>query len=113
MRRIESDGRIPSDNPFVGRPGARPEIWSYGHRNAQGAALNPATGELWADENCSRPVITFGAEYGNGAKIGEGTANARMEQPSTCWVPSIATRRLAFLTSDHYPAGKAAPSSAR
>jgi glucose/arabinose dehydrogenase len=120
--RIEPDGRVPSDNPFVGRPGALPEIWSYGHRNVQGAALNPATGELWADEhgpqggdelnvvqagkNYGWPVITYGAEYGSGAKIGEGTAKAGMEQPLTYWVPSIATSGLAFLTSDRYPGWK-------
>jgi glucose/arabinose dehydrogenase len=120
--RIESDGRIPADNPFVGRAGARPEIWSMGHRNVQGAALHPATGELWADEhgpqggdelnlvergkNYGWPVITYGAEYGSGAKIGEGTAKAGMEQPLTYWVPSIATSGLAFLTSDRYPGWK-------
>ncbi len=120
--RIESDGRIPADNPFVGRSGARPEIWSYGHRNVQGAALHPATGELWADEhgpqggdelnvvergkNYGWPVITYGANYGTGTKIGEGTAKAGMEQPLTHWVPSIATSGLAFLTSDRYPGWK-------
>ena len=116
--RIESDGRIPADNPFVGQAGARPEIWSYGHRNVQGAALHPATGELWADEhgpqggdelnvvergkNYGWPVITYGANYGTGTRIGEGTAKAGMEQPLTYWVPSIATSGLAFLTSDRY-----------
>lgn len=120
--RIEADGRIPADNPFVDRAGARPEIWSYGHRNVQGAALLPATGELWVDEhgpqggdelnrvlpgrNYGWPVITFGAEYGSGAPIGEGTAKAGMEQPLTYWVPSIATSGLAFLTSDRYPGWK-------
>ena len=120
--RIESDGRVPSDNPFVGRSGALPEIWSYGHRNVQGAALNPASGELWIDEhgpqggdelniaqpgkNYGWPVITYGAEYGSGAKIGEGTAKAGMEPPLAHWVPSIATSGLAFLTSDRYPGWK-------
>ena len=120
--RIESDGRIPADNPFVGRTGARPEIWSYGHRNVQGAALHPATGELWADEhgpqggdelnvaergkNYGWPVITYGANYGTGTKIGEGTAKTGMEQPLTYWVPSIATSGLAFLTSERYPGWK-------
>ena len=120
--RIESDGRIPPDNPFVGRAGARPEIWSYGHRNVQGAALHPVTGELWADEhgpqggdelnviepgkNYGWPVITYGAEYGSGAKIGEGIAKTGMEQPLTYWVPSIATSGLAFLTSERYPGWK-------
>ncbi|MES2991179.1 MAG: PQQ-dependent sugar dehydrogenase [Pseudomonadota bacterium] len=120
--RIESDGRVPADNPFVGRAGARPEIWSYGHRNVQGAALHPVTGELWTDEhgpqggdelnvaergkNYGWPVITYGAEYGSGAKIGEGTAKAGLEQPLAHWVPSIATSGLAFLTSERYPGWK-------
>ncbi|MDO9355917.1 MAG: PQQ-dependent sugar dehydrogenase, partial [Solirubrobacteraceae bacterium] len=120
--RIESDGRIPADNPFVGRAGARPEIWSYGHRNVQGAALHPVTGELWADEhgpqggdehtvvergkNDGWPVITYGANYGSGTKIGEGTEKAGMEQPLKYWVPSIATSGLAFVTSDRYPGWK-------
>ncbi len=120
--RIEADGKVPADNPFVGKPGALPEIWSYGHRNVQGAALHPATGELWADEhgpqggdelnvvdagrNYGWPVITFGAEYGSGAKIGEGTAKPGMEPPLTHWVPSIATSGLAFLTSERYPGWK-------
>jgi glucose/arabinose dehydrogenase len=120
--RIESDGRVPADNPFVGRAGARPEIWSYGHRNVQGAALHPVTGELWTDEhgpqggdelnvaergkNYGWPVITYGAEYGSGAKIGEGTAKAGMEQPIAHWVPSIATSGLAFVTSERYPGWK-------
>ncbi|MES2226685.1 MAG: PQQ-dependent sugar dehydrogenase [Pseudomonadota bacterium] len=123
--RIEPDGRVPADNPFVGQakfPGALPEIWSYGHRNVQGAAIHPVTGELWADEhgpqggdelnvvqagkNYGWPVISYGAEYGSGAKIGEGSAKAGMEQPLTYWVPSIATSGLAFLTSDRYPGWK-------
>ena len=121
--RIEADGKVPADNPFIDRPGALPEIWSYGHRNVQGAAIHPATGELWADEhgpqggdelnvveagrNYGWPVITYGAEYVTGAKIGEGTAKAGMEQPLTYWVPSIATSGLAFLTSDaRYPGWK-------
>ena len=120
--RIESDGKVPADNPFVGKPGALPEIWSYGHRNVQGAAIHPATGELWITEhgpqggdelnvseagrNYGWPVITYGAEYGSGAKIGEGTAKAGMEQPLTYWVPSIATSGLAFLTSERYPGWK-------
>ncbi|HWI12402.1 MAG TPA: PQQ-dependent sugar dehydrogenase [Burkholderiaceae bacterium] len=120
--RIESDGRVPADNPFVGRAGALPEIWSYGHRNVQGAAINPATGELWVDEhgpqggdelnvvlagrNYGWPVITYGAEYVTGAKIGAGASQSGLEQPLTYWVPSIATSGLAFLTSDRYPGWK-------
>ena len=120
--RIEADGQVPADNPFVGQASALPEIWSYGHRNVQGAALHPVTGELWADEhgpqggdelnvvergkNYGWPVITYGAEYGSGATIGEGTAKAGMEPPLTHWVPSIATSGLAFLTSERYPGWK-------
>jgi len=120
--RIEPDGRVPGDNPFAGRAGARPEIWSFGHRNVQGAALHPQTGELWTHEhgpqggdelnvteagrNYGWPVISFGAEYGSGAKIGEGTAKAGMEQPVVHWVPSIATSGMAFLTSERYPGWK-------
>jgi aldose sugar dehydrogenase len=120
--RIEPDGRVPADNPFVARSGALPEIWSYGHRNVQGAALHPQTGELWAHEhgpqggdelnvveaghNYGWPVITFGAEYGSGLPIGEGTAKPGMEQPLVYWVPSIAPSGMAFLTSERYPGWK-------
>jgi len=117
--RIEPDGRVPSDNPFVKTPGAQPEIWSLGHRNVQGAALHPATGALWTHEhgpeggdeinideagrNYGWPVITYGVDYGSGNKIGEGSAKAGMEQPVTYWVPSIAPSGMCFLTSDRYP----------
>ena len=117
--RIEPDGRVPADNPFVARAGALPEIWSLGHRNLQGAALHPQTGELWTHEhgpqggdevnvtlagrNYGWPVITYGAEYGTGFKIGEGTARPGMEQPPVHWVPSIAPSGMAFLTSARYP----------
>ena len=120
--RIEADGRVPPDNPFVGRAGALPEIWSLGHRNVQGAAIHPATGELWTTEhgpqggdelnatdagkNYGWPVITYGVNYGIGTKIGEGTAKAGMEPPLAHWVPSIATSGLAFLTSERYPGWK-------
>ena len=120
--RIEPDGRVPADNPFVGTPGALPEIWSLGHRNVQGAALHPATGELWTHEhgpeggdelnldragrNYGWPVVSYGVDYGSGAKIGEGTAKLGMEQPLTHWVPSIAVSGMAFLTSDRYPGWK-------
>ena len=118
--RINKDGSIPTDNPFVGKPGALPEIWSYGHRNTQGATLAP-DGTLWAHEhgpqggdeinlpkagaNYGWPVITYGENYGGG-KIGDGlTAKAGMEQPLHYWVPSIAPSGMAFLTSERY--GKA------
>jgi len=115
--RIDPDGRAPADNPFVNRPGALPEIWSYGHRNPQGATLAP-DGALWMHEhgpqggdeinrpqpgrNYGWPVITYGEQYGGG-KIGEGlTAAPGMEQPLHYWVPSIAPSGMAFLTSERY-----------
>ena len=115
--RVAKDGRVPPDNPFVGRPGALPEIWSYGHRNPQGATLGP-DGRLWMHEhgpqggdeinrpepglNYGWPVITFGEQYGGGP-IGAGiTAKAGMEQPLHHWTPSIAPSGMAFLTSDRY-----------
>lgn len=115
--RINKDGSVPKDNPFVGKAGALPEIWSYGHRNAQGATLAP-DGTLWMHEhgpqggdeinlpkpgaNYGWPVITYGENYGGG-KIGEGlTEKAGMEQPLHYWVPSIAPSGMAFLTSERY-----------
>lgn len=116
--RINRDGSIPRDNPFVGREGARPEIWSYGHRNPQSAAINPRTNILWTIEHGARggdeiniskkganygwPVIGFGTHY-SGAKIGEGTAKPGMEQPAFYWDPSIAPSGMAFYTSNRYP----------
>ncbi|HYC32844.1 MAG TPA: PQQ-dependent sugar dehydrogenase, partial [Gemmatimonadales bacterium] len=117
--RIAPDGRVPPDNPFVGRPDGRPEIWSYGHRNVQGAALHPTTGDLWTVEHGPRggdevntpragrnhgwPVIGYGRHY-SGARIGEGTAKAGMEQPVHYYDPSIATSGLAFYTGSELPA---------
>ena len=119
--RIAPDGAIPPDNPFVGRAGARPEIWSYGHRNPQGLAFHPATGRLWEQEhgpqggdevniiekgkNYGWPVIGYGVDYG-GAKIHEATAKPGMEQPLKYWVPSIAPSGMAFYTADLFPAWK-------
>jgi len=119
--RITKDGMVPADNPFVGRKGALPEIWSFGHRNVQGATLDPATGRLWAVEHGPRggdeinlpeagrnygwPVITYGREY-SGPAIGEGTAKAGMEQPLYYWVPSIATSGMTFYSSNTYPEWK-------
>ena len=110
--RLHDDGRIPADNPFVGRDDARPEIYSYGHRNLQGAALHPVTGRLWTHEhgpqggdelniplagaNYGWPVITYGVNYVIGSKIGEGTHKAGMQQPVHYWVPSIAPSGMAF-----------------
>lgn len=115
--RIAKDGSVPKDNPFVGRAGALPEIWSYGHRHAQGAALD-AQGRLWIHEhgpqggdelnlvqagrNYGWPVITYGENYGGG-KIGEGlTHKEGMEQPVLHWTPSIAPSGLAILKSARY-----------
>lgn len=117
--RIAKDGSVPGDNPFAGRADAWPEIWSYGHRNAQGAALAP-DGSLWMHEhgpqggdevnrpepgkNYGWPVITYGENYGGG-KIGAGiTRKEGMEQPQHYWVPSIAPSGMAFVTSDRYGA---------
>jgi glucose/arabinose dehydrogenase len=115
--RINPDGTIPRDNPFVGRDGARPEIWSYGHRNAQGAALD-AHGRLWTIEHGARggdevnhpqagrnygwPVITYGVDY-SGARIGVGTARAGMEQPVYYWDPVIAPSGATFYSADAFP----------
>ena len=119
--RINADGSIPVDNPFAKREGARPEIWSYGHRNLQGAALDPASGQLWTLEHGARggdelnrpqagrnygwPVITYGVDY-SGVKIGEGTAKAGMEQPVYYWDPVIAPSGAMFYTGDAYPGWK-------
>jgi aldose sugar dehydrogenase len=119
--RINPDGSVPRDNPFVGRADARPEIWSYGHRNVQSAALDPQTGQLWTVEHGARggdelnhpeagknygwPVITYGVDY-SGAKIGEGTGKPGMEQPVYYWDPVIAPSGMAFYTGDGLPGWK-------
>lgn len=116
--RINPDGSIPEDNPFVGREGHLPEIWSYGHRNPQGAALHPGTGELWIHEHGARggdevnvpeagrnygwPVIAYGQHY-VGGQIGVGTHKEGMEQPIYYWDPSIAPSGMAFYTGDKFP----------
>ena len=116
--RVNKDGTVPPDNPFTSKPGVLPEIWSYGHRNPQGATLAP-DGSYWINEhgpqggdeinlpqaghNYGWPVITYGENYGGG-KLGEGTQRAGMEQPLHYWVPSIAPSGMAFLTSDRYGA---------
>jgi glucose/arabinose dehydrogenase len=117
--RIRSDGSVPPDNPFVGRAGASPEIWSLGHRNVQGAAIHPDTGELWTSEHGPRggdevnidraggnygwPRISYGCEYGspvgNCAPVGGASVAPDMEQPLTTWVPtSIAPSGMLFYT---------------
>jgi len=117
--RLHDDGRVPADNPFVGREDARPEIYSYGHRNMQGAALHPLTGRLWTHEhgpqggdeinipapgvNHGWPVITYGVNYVIGTQIGEGTHKPGMAQPIHYWVPSIAPSGMAFYTGEAFP----------
>lgn len=115
--RIADDGSVPDDNPFVDR--ARPEIFSYGHRNIQGADLHPRSGRLWVHEhgpqggdelnvvrpgrNYGWPVITYGVNYGSGTEIGEGTRKPGMEQPVWYWVPSIAPSGMTFYTGERFP----------
>ena len=116
--RIRPDGSVPPDNPFVGKQGAKPEIWSFGHRNPQGLALHPVTGKLWEHEHGPRggdevniiekgknygwPVIGYGIDY-NGAKIHESTRKEGMEQPIWYWVPSIAPSGMAFYSANLFP----------
>jgi glucose/arabinose dehydrogenase len=116
--RITPDGSAPADNPFVGRDGARPEIWSYGHRNEQGLAINSANGDVWEIEHGPRggdevnvigkgknygwPVIGFGIDY-SGAKIHESSAKDGMEQPAKYWVPSIAPSGATLYTGKLFP----------
>jgi glucose/arabinose dehydrogenase len=116
--RIAPDGAAPADNPFVGRDGAKPEIWSFGHRNEQGLAIDPATGDLWESEHGPRggdeinvigkgknygwPVIGYGIDY-SGAKIHDSAAKDGMEQPRKYWVPSIAPSGLAFYSAKLFP----------
>jgi len=116
--RINTDGSAPADNPFVNSKGALPEVWSYGHRNIQGAAIHPQTGALWSGEhgpqggdelNISRaglnygwPIVTYGEDYGGG-KIGQGFKQEGMETPVYYWLPSLATAGLTFYTGDKFP----------
>lgn len=120
--RINRDGTIPADNPFVNQPGVRPEIWSIGHRNSQGAALHPTTGELWTVEHGTRggdelniprkgkdygwPTIAYGIEYQGAAITGNITQKEGMEQPLYYWDPVIAPSGMAFYTGNLFPAWK-------
>ncbi|MFN4275727.1 MAG: PQQ-dependent sugar dehydrogenase [Ferrovibrio sp.] len=117
--RLSRDGSVPADNPFVGRSDARPEIWSYGHRNIQGMVRHPQTGIVWLHEHGARggdeinipqkgrnygwPVITHGVDY-SGAKIGIGSEAPGMEQPLLHWTPSIAPSGMAFYGGSRIPA---------
>ena len=116
--RLNEDGSVPADNPFVNRAGALPEIWSYGHRNPQGLAIHPETGDVWANEHGPRggdelnlilpgrnygwPVIGYGINY-NGDTIHVSTHREGMEQPVHYWVPSIATSGLLIYTGNAFP----------
>ncbi|MEO9516022.1 MAG: PQQ-dependent sugar dehydrogenase [Paracoccaceae bacterium] len=115
--RINRDGTVPRDNPFVGQSDIQPHIWSFGHRNPQGAGID-ANGTLWTAEHGARggdevnrikkganfgwPVISYGRHY-SGGKIGEGTSKAGMEQPSHFWDPSIAPSGLLVYTGNMFP----------
>jgi glucose/arabinose dehydrogenase len=117
--RLHDDGRVPQDNPFVNQAGARPEIWSYGHRNVQGLAIHPETGDVWADEhgpqggdelnliqrglNYGWPVVGYGVNYRTGAAIHDGTHRKGMEQPVHIWVPSIGISGLMIYSGDKFP----------
>ena len=117
--RLHDDGRVPENNPFVKLKGALPEKWTLGNRNIQGAALHPQTGKLWTHEhgpqggdevnlmsagkNYGWPVVTHGANYGLGTKIGEGQTKAGMAQALKIWVPSIAPSGMAFVNSQEFP----------
>jgi glucose/arabinose dehydrogenase len=117
--RLHDDGRVPDDNPFVGTPGAEPEIWTYGHRNAQGMAFHPETGDLWQNEhgpqggdelnliqpglNYGWPVIGYGVNYRTGTAIHAGTHQDNMEPPTHVWVPSIGVSGMLFYSGDAFP----------
>ncbi len=119
IHRMRDDGTAPSDNPYAKSHPAHATIWSWGHRNPQGMAMNPETGEMWVNEHGPRggdevnrilpgrnygwPVITYGINY-NGTSITDITAKEGMEQPLKYWVPSIAPSGMAFVTGDRYPA---------
>jgi len=120
--RLHDDGRVPADNPFVNRAGAKPEIWSYGHRNVQGIAIHPETGDVFATEhgpmggdelnrilpglNYGWPVVGFGVNYTTGLAIHKGTIREGMEQPRQIWVPSIGISGGMFYTGDRFPQWK-------
>jgi len=117
--RLHDDGRVPSDNPFIGRRDALPEIYSYGHRNPQSLAVHPVTGDVWAGEhgpqggdelnivapgvNFGWPVVGFGVNYGPGRPIHALQQQAGMEGPKHYWVPSIATSGLIIYSGDLFP----------
>jgi glucose/arabinose dehydrogenase/extradiol dioxygenase family protein len=117
--RLRDDGTVPPDNPFVGKAGYLPEIYSIGHRSPQGLAFHPETGALWQNEhgplggdeinivqagkNYGWPLVTFGNDY-DGKKISDATGRADLEAPFMYWLPSIAISGMAFYTGDRFPA---------
>ena len=117
--RLHDDGRIPADNPYVGRAGAKPEKWTLGNRNVQGAALHPVTGDIWSHEhgpqggdeinlmrsgrNYGWPLVTQGVNYGSGTPIGEAKNKPGFEVPLHVWTPSIAPSGMAFVAGDRFP----------
>jgi glucose/arabinose dehydrogenase len=119
--RLKDDGAVPPDNPFVGKAGYKPEIYSLGHRNQQGLAVHPQTGELWETEqgpnggdeiniilpgkNYGWPLVSFGRTY-QGPRQSEIPWKEGMEQPIVFWVPSIATSGMTFYTGDRFPRWK-------
>ena len=121
INRLYDDGRIPQDNPFVGVAGAKPEIWSYGHRNPQGMLLHPDTGEIWASEhgpmggdevniikrgaNYGWPLVSFGRKY-SGEAIADSPVREGIEAPAWFWVPSIGISNIMIYTGDAFPAWK-------
>jgi glucose/arabinose dehydrogenase len=118
LLRLRDDGTVPPDNPFVGRAGYKPEIYTMGHRNQLGMAVNPETGEVWASENGPNggdeinviqagknygwPLVSYGRSY-PGPRVSEKPWQEGMEQPMVTWIPSIATSGLAFYTGDKFP----------
>jgi len=120
--RLHDDGSVPADNPFAGESDVLPEIWSYGHRNPQGLAIHPETGDIWITEhgpqggdelnrilpglNYGWPVIGYGVNYRTGSAIHEGTLRDGIEAPTHFWVPSIATSGLMIYTGNVFPAWK-------
>ena len=117
--RLHDDGRVPADNPFVGREGALPQTWTYGHRNGQGLAIDPATGDVWytehgpqggdelnllqAGKNYGWPVVGYGVNYRTGLAIHKGTMGDGVENPVHVWVPSIGASGLMVYTGDKFP----------
>ncbi|NNL30340.1 MAG: PQQ-dependent sugar dehydrogenase [Gemmatimonadetes bacterium] len=116
--RLHDDGRVPDDNPFVGQEGVRPEVWTWGHRNAQGLGVHPETGDVWLNEhgpqggdelnlllpgrNYGWPVVGYGVNYSTGSAIHEGTHRDGMEPPVHVWVPSIGVSGMLFYTGSPF-----------